>query len=148
MNKIKIVLQLIILCVITRTSNANHVEGGSPSPAPYVLLTTFLTGANITFDVFNTIQIVKGANNKSIPITGLFTGASQIALGIANYSTFKEMQGISIFNIGLGTTTIMLSAWNLITNKKPKEKKTSFNFSSFPTNNKSVGFAFTFKRKF
>ena len=134
--------------MFAKTSYGGNVEGGSPSPAPYVIASSFLIGANLCFDAFNTIQIVRRTNNKAIPITGLFTGASQIALGIGSYSTYKEIKGFSIFNIGLGTTTIVLSAWNLITNKKAKEKKTSFNLGSFPTQDKSVGFTFTYTRRF
>lgn len=148
MNNFKTFLAIIITCVFTKTTYSAGAEGGSPSPAPYVIGSSFLIAANVCLDAVNTIQIVRGTNNKVIPITGLFTGATQIAFGIGNYSTYEEIKGFSIFNIGLGTATMALSAWNLIANKKPKVKTTSFNLYSFPTQDQRVGCAFTYTRRF
>ncbi len=62
--------------------------------------------------------------------------------------TNESQKNLSMINIGVGTTTIILSAWNLITNTKPKEKRTSWNLYSFPTENNRTGLAFSLTRKF
>lgn len=53
-----------------------------------------------------------------------------------------------MINIGIGTTTMILSAWNLITNRKSKEKLTSWNIYSFSTINNDKGMAFSLTRRF
>ena len=137
------------MCVFAKSNYAVDGKGESISPAPYVILSSFLIGANAGINVANTFHIIKGTNKKGIPITGLFSGASQIALGMGNYSAYKkELREFSILNIGLGTATMILSAWNLIDNKSHQEKKTSFNFYSFPTTNGNIGFALTIARNF
>jgi len=62
--------------------------------------------------------------------------------------TNESEKTLSMVNIGLGTTTIILSAWNLITNRKPKDKLTTWNIYSFPTQNNNTGLAFSLTRKF
>ena len=119
---------------------------------------SILGGISLSLNTVNGIQIAKGANSKAIPIAGLFTGLSQITLGAAmfpkekngwngNY-TNESQKVLSMVNIGLGTTTIILSAWNLFTNRKPKDKLTSWNIYSFPTQNNNTGLAFSLTRKF
>lgn len=129
------------------------------SPA-YGLTSSILTGINLSFNTINGIQISKGAKDNTVPILGLLTGAGQIALGIGNfpkdewlgfgiYETTNESQKVlSMVNIGLGTTTMVLSTWNLIANKKPKTKLTSWNLYGIPTRDNSVGLAFYFSRTF
>ena len=60
--------------------------------------------------------------NKTVSIIGLITGAGQIVLGSANFPkenkgwgtnyTNESQKTLSMVNIGLGTTTMILSAWN------------------------------------
>ncbi len=123
----------------------------------YGILTAGLGGLNLSLNTINGIQIGKGASNNTVPIIGLISGVGQIALGAAKFP--KERQGVygtiamneshktlSMVNIGLGTTTMILSAWNLITNRKQKEKRTSWNIYGFPTpNNTAIAFSVTRK---
>jgi tRNA U34 5-methylaminomethyl-2-thiouridine-forming methyltransferase MnmC len=78
-------------------------------------------------------------------------------LGAAMFSKEKNWGGtdfsnesqktLSMINIGLGTTTTILSAWNLITNRKPKDKLTTWNIYSFPAQGNNTGLAFSLTRK-
>ncbi len=125
----------------------------------YGISSSILGGLNLSLNVVNGIQIGQGTTNKSVPIIGLITGAGQIALGSAMFpkdlitwggsiQTNESQKVLSMVNIGLGTTTMILSTWNLITNKKPKDKLTSWNIYSFPTRGNNAGVAFSLTRKF
>ena len=105
----------------------------------------------------NGIQISKGTNNKTIAILGLITGAGQTISGAFNFpkttndsygnTTNESRKTLSMVNIALGTTTMILSTWDLITNKKCNNKKMSFNLNSFETPDNNIGMAFTLRRK-
>lgn len=125
----------------------------------YGISSSVMSGLNLSILTVNGIQIGKGATNKTVPIIGLFTGAGQIALGSALFPK-KEIdqlggsylnerrKALSMVNIGLGTTTMILSAWNLITNRQPQEKLTTWNIYSTPTQNNHAALAFSLTRKF
>lgn len=127
------------------------------SPA-YGISSSLVGGLNLSLNTINGIQISKGANNKSVPILGLVTGASQITLGALNYpkeektfngiSVNESQRNLSLINIGLGTTTMILSSWNLITNRKPKEKSLTWNIYSFPTQGNTAGLGFNLTKRF
>jgi hypothetical protein len=144
--------------------------GPGPGPAPtpvyennnitsaYGISSSVLGGVNLSLSTINGMQIWKGATKRTVPIIGLIAGAGQIVLGAAKFPkdqigwngttyTNENQKKLSMINIGLGTTT-MISAWNLITNNKNKEKATTWNVYSFPTQNNNMGFAFGIKRKF
>ncbi len=125
----------------------------------YGISSSVISGLNLAFTTVNCLQIGKGTTNKTVPIIGLLTGAGQIALGSVMFSKEQTSSGnqyqisqsqktLSMVNIGLGTTTMILSAWNLITNRKPKEKLTAWNIYSFPTQDNNTGIAFSLTRKF
>lgn len=128
------------------------------SPA-YGISSSIIGGLNLSLNTVNGIQIGKGTTNKTVPTIALITGAGQIVLGSAmfpkeqmawggtNY-TNESQKTLSMVNIGLGTTTMILSAWNLITNRKPKDKLTAWNFYSFPTQDNNTGMAFSLTRRF
>jgi hypothetical protein len=124
------------------------------SPA-YGISSSILGGINLSLNTVNGIQIGKGTTNKTVPIIGLISGAGQIAFGSAMfpknrifYYTNESQKTLSMVNIGLGTTTMILSAWNLITNCKPKDKLTTWNIYSFPTQDNNTGMAFSLTRRF
>jgi len=128
------------------------------SPA-YGISSSIIGGLNLSLNTVNGIQVGKGTTNNTVPIIGLITGAGQIALGSAmfpkenmtlggTFFTNESQKTLSMVNIGLGTTTMILSAWNLITNRKPKDKLTTWNIYSFPTQNNNSGMAFSLTRRF
>ncbi len=127
------------------------------SPA-YGVSSSLVSGLNLSLNTINGIQISKGANSKTVPILGLITGAGQITLGALNYpkehmtwgGTYvnPSQRNLSLINIGLGTSTLILSSWNLITNRKLKEKSFSWNVYSFPTLGNTAGLGFNFTKRF
>jgi hypothetical protein len=67
--------------------------------------------------------------------------------GIYGNTTNESQKILSMVNIGLGTTTIILSSWNLFTNKQPKDKKTTWDLNTFETQDDNIGMVFTIRRK-
>lgn len=117
-----------------------------------------LCGMNVSLNAVNITQISRGANNKVIPLLGLITGAGQITLGALNYpkeqmtwggETFVNpaQRNLSLINIGLGTGTLLLSSWNLITNRKTKLKSLAWNIYSFPTQHSAVGLGLSLTKR-
>ncbi len=51
----------------------------------YGVSSSLVGGLNLSLNTINGIQISKGANNKTIAILGLISGAGQITLGALNY---------------------------------------------------------------
>ncbi|MBC7383532.1 MAG: hypothetical protein H7296_11185 [Bacteroidia bacterium] len=138
---------------LTPVYSYNHI-------APeYGVSSAIISALNLSFNTVNGINIGKGTTNKILPVIGLITGAGQIAfgsvmfpieqtaLGGINY-TNESQKTLSFVNIGIGTTTMILSAWNLIANSKQKFKLTSWNFYSIPTQANNTGMAFSLTRKF
>lgn len=117
-----------------------------------------LGGLNLSLTTVNAIQIGRGSTNKKVtPIIGLVTGVGQIVLGAFTFPTREDRfyatgniaeTKLSMFNIGLGTSTIALSTWNLIANRKRKEKSTSYNIYGFPTQDGDMAFGFSFSKRF
>jgi hypothetical protein len=130
----------------------NHI-----APA-YGISSSIIGGINLSLNTINGIQIGNGTTNKTVPIVGLITGAGQVALGSAMFpeeiigwgttDTNESQKTLSMVNIGLGTTTMILSAWNLISNRQPKDKSTTWDVYSFPTQDNNTGIAFSFAHKF
>ncbi len=121
----------------------NHISAG------YGISSSALGGINLSLNAINAIQIAKGKGGKAISKIGLITGAGQVVLGITNFSknapptwngnTRNESQRIlSMLNISIGTSTMILSAWNLIAKKKIKDKITTWNIYSYPDRNKMI----------
>lgn len=134
--------------------NYNHI-----TPV-YGISSAIMSGVNLSVNTLNGIQIGKGSENKNVPILGLITGAGQVALGSAMFpkekmnfrantsSTNESQKTLSMVNIGLGTSTVILSAWNLITNREPKEKRTTWNIYGLPTRDNNAALTLSMTRKF
>lgn len=118
------------------TKNYNYIS------QEYAISSALFGGANLSLSTINAIQIGDGNDNKTIPTIGLITGAGSVVLGLINlpengsqgfYNTTNEShQILSMVNIGLGLTTMILSGWNLIDNEKPDDKAVTWNFFSYP----------------
>ena len=81
------------------------------------------------------------------------TGAGQIIIGAVMFprknSNFNESaKALSMINIGLGTTTLILSSWNSIQNNKPKTKLTSWNIQTVPQTRDKLGLTLGFTKYF
>jgi hypothetical protein len=120
-------------------------------PVGYGLTSGLLTGINLSVNSMNIIQISKGTNRKIIPIAGLATGAGQVLIGALGFSEYEDGRGMTYVNasrrnwaaanIGMGTSTLLLSSWNLITNRQKKDNAISWNLYGFPSKGNPVGFS-------
>lgn len=126
-------------------------------PASYGISSSVLSGVNLSLNTLNALQMMRGTSNKTIPAIGLITGAGQVVLGIASFpknvysingtATNESKKTLSMVNIGLGTTTMILSAWNLINNKKLKERSTTINLYSVPADRSKMNIGLCLTRK-
>ena len=137
---------------------SNSVYPNNYVSPQYGISSAVLGGLSVSLNVINGIQIANHTKGKAVPIVGLVTGASQIIMGVkmfpkkenywgGTYSN-ESQKAVSMVNIGLGSTTMILSAWNLITNRKPKEKLAYLNIYSFPTPNNKTGLALNLTKRF
>jgi hypothetical protein len=125
----------------------------------YGISSALIGGASLSFGVINGIQISNGSDNRTAAILGMVVGAGQITLGAVNHpeetvfvngsTAINESQRkLSLVNIGLGTSTLLLSTWNLIANREPKDKSVSWNIYSWPTEESTAGIGFSLRKRF
>jgi uncharacterized protein YbcV (DUF1398 family) len=134
------------------TASTNSITKGEG------ISSSVFSGANVSINTINLLQTIKGTSNKTVGILGLITGAGQTFLGVAMFpenntdyygtnTTNEGKKTLAMVNVGLGTTTMLLSAWNLISNKKPRYTKVTWNLNSFETPNNTLGMAITCRRR-
>ncbi len=121
----------------------------------YGIVSSALSGVNITLSAVNTMQIGLGSDGKIVPIISLISGTWQLALGSVMFpedfgvgGTNENQKILSMVNIGMGTATMMLGAWNLIDNKQHAEKLSSWNIYSIPLENNNNAVSLGFIQKF
>ena len=126
-------------------------------PPPYAYFSSFFTGINVSMITLNSIEIVRAKKTKAIPISGIITGSLQCLNGVVkmyvpdhNYYdyTFTRFQAVSMLNIGLGTATVLLSSWNLISNRhSPSGRSMNWGLYSYPISGKSNAMVLGFTKK-
>jgi len=124
----------------------------------YGISSAVFSGINVSVTAINGVQMLQSRGSKAVPIVGLITGAGQIVSGALHYPTYEEsligystdfdgVRKLSMINIGLGTATMLMSAWNLI-DRRAVERRTSWNISGFPTVANRSGLALSMTHKF
>jgi hypothetical protein len=124
----------------------------------YGITSAILSGANVSFNTMNVVQIIKRTNSTALPVMGIITGVGQFALGAALYqkehtnalgNTYinESQNNLSLVNMSIGTTTIILSSWNLYRKRKPKDTRTTWNMLSYPTTKNNMGFGLKLTRR-
>lgn len=123
----------------------------------YGISSSILGGLNLSLNTINTVQLIQGKENKTIPVISLFTGVGSIIYGVYNlpnepwagmYAKTNESQKtLSMVNIGLGTMTVVLSFWNLTLKKPMLNKTTAWNIYSFPTSQNQVGMGISWAKR-
>lgn len=125
----------------------------------YGIATAVVSGANITMSALNASQLSRPGESKAAQGFGMLFGAGQVAWGIVqmpeeqfdwggNVITNESQKTLSLINIGVGSTTMFLSLYNLLANRTPrKDPKTSWNLYSYPTRNNDVGVQLGFTRR-
>lgn len=148
-------------CAMIQPTYGNPIDNpaytaNKVTPA-YGISSSIAGGLSLSLNTINSIQISRGAAGRTVPLLGLITGAGQIVLGLTNMPkqqnyglggavyTNESQKTLSFINIGLGTTSIVLSTWNLLANRKPKEKPVTWNIFSYPVqgNNTAFGLCMT-----
>jgi hypothetical protein len=114
--------------------------------------TAALSGTNLAFNMINAIQMSRGKVGIGLPVAGMITGSGQLLLGIGmledKYSQNKSTTTAAMINIGIGTATLFLSTWTMISGNTVKEKKTTWNLSGFPAGGSSAGIALQVTHRF
>lgn len=118
-----------------------------PISRTYAISSGIAGGLNLSMCIINSVQISKPANSYAIPVIGLISGGGQLTMGLLslpknnsyniNFPTSQGKQILSISNIGLGTATIFLSAFNLV-NRNQKLKKMKIGFYNFMGNQNKI----------
>ncbi|GGH25454.1 hypothetical protein ACN9ML_04760 [Dyadobacter endophyticus] len=136
--------------------NVNNVK-----PA-YAISSTLLMGVNVASTTVNGIQIATGSMRGGAPALGIIGGTGQITLGIIGFKKkidgggmlrttgygSSSQRGVSMVNMALGSLTVGMSIWNIVSNKKAIEKRAAWDLRSFPEANGKSGVALSFTRKF
>lgn len=120
----------------------------------YVLGTT-----NTIMTVTNGVQLINKSNNRFSPAVGMVTGTGQIVYGIAlmparlndpnTRESYNRKLGHALLNVGIGTTTLALSTFNLLDNKKINARNNlSINLQAVPVYNQAPVQSLTIKKTF
>lgn len=125
-------------------------------PLEYKVSSALLGGTNAVVSTINFLQLKNGLYSKRVPSIGLLTAVGSIALGFMNLEKDEnseynknDINTLSFTNIGFGTCTLLLSGYNIITNKNQKdEKKTYMNFYSIPLKDKKTEFGINLTKTF
>lgn len=128
-------------------------------PKEYGVTSAIMSGANLSLMTLNSIQIAKGNNSHLLSVLGLLSGGLQVINGVNNYPSdysgfnnvfieYHAQRNLSLVNIGIGTSAVILSAWNFISNQKMEENQsTSWNLYSFPTKENTTGVGLSFSKR-
>lgn len=119
---------------------------GSPntsytSPA-YGVGSAVWSGANISLTAFSSIQAMKGSNSKLVPALGIISGAGQIVYGALGMPKAKSTWGgdntnegkkaVCFINIGIGTTSVLLNTFNLLSASQKKNSRSTVSLFTAP----------------
>lgn len=130
--------------------NANYI-----SPANGIASSAWC-GLNVSLSTAGAIQMLNGSTVKTLAVLGILSGAGQVIYGISTVP--KDTQGwgytasnnaqktLSFIDVGVGTTTMLLNAFNCFSHKQHKSKN-NLSVSGFPVKDNQTGVAFTFVRK-
>lgn len=119
----------------------------------YAIASSVVGGINISMSAVNAIQISKGANTPAVGVLSLWSGAGSIFLGAINMPNGEQARVneskkiLSMVNIGLGTTTLILGICNLSSNRPKKEKSVNWNIYSFPEPGRKAGVAISLTKR-
>jgi len=143
-------------CAMIQPTYGSYYENPNYISMEYGVASAVLSGVNIPLTMLNGIQVAHPGNSKTIPKLGMLTGMSQVVVGVGGlpigngvYPANESKKTVAFMNIGLGTSTFLMSGYNLLANSpKRKEKSTSWNIYSYPADNSQIAFGFAFSKRF
>ena len=112
----------------------------------YAVASSMLGGMNIATSTINLATINNPKQSMVVPYLGFTSGATSTTLGLIKFDPTNR--AISMLNIGLGTTTMFISAYRLIRKESLQPKSSSLNMYSFPTADNQMGLGLALTRKF
>lgn len=127
-----------------------------PMSQGYAIASGLAIGANVGLSAINSVNMLKGTPGKTTGYVGLIAGAGTAFMGVFDlvdndnlgyYSGAASQQNLSIANIGIGTASAILSAWNLFGKHSATNKATSWNIYGYPTMTGQTGVAMSLTRK-
>ena len=142
----KKLILIIVLSILTITKQS---FGEGPNGGDRVVYYAYCL-PNIYINILNIRQIsLKIPYERKIPKIGLFFGAAQLGLGFALIHEYNYVApDIPYSWIGLGSVTLITSIWNLTTDHKPKDPRTSWNLYSLPMQNKTMAMGISYSFSF
>lgn len=130
-----------------------------PIKTAYGISSGFAMGVNAGMMLMNVSP--RFASPKTVSCIGLVSGTSQIVLGIVNIRkdetggllngpavtySYKAQNNLSYLNIAAGTATVLTSTFNLLLNRKLKDKRNAFNVYGYPGGGQQAAAGFSFTR--
>jgi hypothetical protein len=127
-------------------SNDNYISPG------YAITSSLTAGINISLSAVNALQLGKGAKSPAAGFFGICAGTGSIVLGALSMPSSSEIensktQTLSMVNIGLGATTLVLGICNLSSNRPRKNKSVLWNLYSFPEPGNKSGVVLSLTKK-
>lgn len=127
--------------------------------ANYAIASSALSGVNAAMNAANAIQMFNcKSTSNAAPIAGMITGAGQLTLGIIRYPddylgigtpvVRTTKRNVSMLNIGIGAGTLIISTWNLLSNREPKQKSLSWNVFGMPAPDQTTALGIGFTKRF
>ena len=99
-----------------------------------------LGGVNVALNTINAVQMINGSGGVAVPAVGVFTGAGSMVLGVGDLMSMnrtghasENRQILAYLNIGLGTTTMIMSVWGLIAKKTSQPRATTWDLRPIST---------------
>ncbi|MEZ5050827.1 MAG: hypothetical protein R2767_00525 [Chitinophagales bacterium] len=125
----------------------------------YGISSALLGGVNMSLSALNSMQMIKGQSSLALGILGVAGGTGQVIHGFLNMpeeivyfnappDTNEGQKVLSLVNIGIGTTTTILSAYQLLSNCHKKDRSTTWNVFSYPTGTEQAGVGIAMVKRF
>ncbi|HEX8659419.1 MAG TPA: hypothetical protein VF690_17905 [Hymenobacter sp.] len=144
-----------------RYGPATPVMTPEPVPTAYAVGSAVWGGANVMLAAANASQFNRPVAGRGAAYAGVLSGTGQLLLGALRLPADKPSEDFSIgwnppagksyaaertvsfLNIGAGTATLALSAWNLISHRPAKVGGTAVGVVSFPGQSGGAGLSLT-----
>ena len=143
---------MLIVVVVGMMGNKSFGEGEGEGYLLY--FSVALTVPNLIFNGINIYQIYQTKTNDHVIATiGIVTGGLQMLSALPYItdpylSQFDIVRNIGYGSFAFGAITVGTSIWNLSTDHKPQDTRSSWNLYSFPTHDKSLGMGISYSLRF
>ena len=119
----------------------------------YALASSILGGINVAASTINVMHGINSDRSNFVPYVGLVSGAATAGMG---FSALQYRAGnrnvsrnsLSMLNIGLGTSTMFISAYRLFKKKTSEPRLASLNVYSYPAVGDRTGIGLAITKRF